>query len=320
MLDRGNIVRAERTYRLLLQFRPGGRPMDVRQHNMWAIGAEILMRAGEKPPRSQDTNGSPADRAGDEEQSHSSRAPIPHSGFFIPARWGSSANINGVKAYFEALIQQYPYDHKFPSSVSAPDFQLAMLGCEIYNVHAECTTGLARAEKGAGTWHGRRLAERPDKAAPGRQSETLKHPDRDDEEQEEDGRQAKVEVRMRALVTMEDITRRMDVLMQALPYRKNDDFLRLRATASLYAADLLMTTPQMTSSERNETERRRQLQQRAAVDTLEKLVHNGGELDGTTQLMLGAWSENEGDLSSPPSLHSSLPIRRIQGMTWSEPT
>ncbi|EQK98816.1 hypothetical protein G6O67_000339 [Ophiocordyceps sinensis] len=221
MLGRGNIVRAERTFWLLLQLRPKNKPMDVRQDGIWAAGAEILMRSGE-------------------EQVYSS---IPRDGFCIPATWGPSASIDRVKAYFEDLIHLYPYDSKFPDSTSAPDFQSAMLRCEIYKVHIEYTSGLARAEKEAGIWRRRHLAETLDEAAP----------KREDEWQGED------HLRMQALHTMEDITRRMDIFIQLHPYRNNNDFLRLRETASLYAADLLKTASQITSSQSNKTKGGRQL-------------------------------------------------------------
>lgn len=305
MLGRGNLVRAERTYRLLFQLRPGGRPLDVRQHNIWALGAEILMRAGEKPAISPESDGNPATEAGGERQGHCRRAPIARDGFIIPARWGSSANIDKVKAYFEALIQRYPYDPKSPSKISALDFQLAMLGCEIYNVHLEYTAGLAKAGKEAGTRHGQHPAEKLDEAASG---ETSNH--RGDVWQKDAGRQAKAEARERALSAMEDIARRMHSLLQALPYRKNNHFLRLRTTASLYTADLLTTTSQMTSSQRSETENRRRLQQRAAVDAIQMLVQNGGELDVTFQSILDDWAEKE-DSPAPSSLQTSLPIRKI---------
>ncbi|POR36658.1 Uncharacterized protein TPAR_03154 [Tolypocladium paradoxum] len=303
-LDQGDVAKAARAYGVILQLRPGSRPIDVRQHSLWAIGAEILMREGEEPPsrrrrRQQQQHGEAAHAASDESSPGC-------TGIRTPARWGSPANINKVKAYFETLIQKHPYDHKFTRSVSALDFQLALLGCEIYNVHAEHMAALARADEDAGGWDGHHLAddvEQPvefisddvhGQGAHEHQARLRAHKDR---------------VRTQALAAMRDITKRMDTLMQQLPYYKNNHFLRLRATASLYAADLLVPASQTTSPQRSDAENRRRLERQAAIDALQRLVENGGGLDRTAQAILDGQVEQGEGPPSPSPLYSSLPIR-----------
>lgn len=300
-LDQGDVAKAARAYGVILQLRPGSRPIDVRQHNLWAIGAEILMREGEEPPSRQRQlqHGEAAHTASDE-------SPPGYTGIRMPARWGSPANINKVKAYFETLIQKHPYDHKFTRSVSALDFQLALLGCEIYNTYAEHTAALARADKDATPWDGQRPTddvEQPvesvgdgvrGQGAHEHQARLNAHKDR---------------LRTRALAAMRDITGRMDTLMQQLPYYKNNHFLRLRATASLYAADLLVPAWQPTLPQRYDAENRRQLERQAAIDALHRLVENGGELDRTAQAILDGQVEKGDEPPSPSPLYSSLPIR-----------
>lgn len=304
LLDRGDIIRAKKTFGLLLQLRPGSEPFDIRQHDLWAIGAEILMRAGERPSRSQNTHDCPAEGPGDEEQEYPRHTPLPDNDFSIPAKWGSSANINNVKAYFETLIQQHPYNHRFPNSISALDFQLAMLSCEIYNAHDEYASGVAKAEVRAATWDGRCSMLKPGETASGSHGAESSLPLGRAEYSEE---QAIAEARMQALKTMEDITKRMTSLMMEPHFNKNNDFLRLYITALLSMTDLSEVTTEMTPIERQGTENSRQQHRRAASGALEKLVHNGGELDGATKAWLVALS-GEGH-KSPTLLHSSIPIR-----------
>ncbi|KND86861.1 hypothetical protein TOPH_08510 [Tolypocladium ophioglossoides CBS 100239] len=300
-LDQGDVAKAARAYGLILQLRPGSRPIDVRQHNLWAMGAEILMREGEETPsRRRRQQHQRQQQQGEAVHTASDESSPGYTGIRMPARWGSPANIKKVKAYFETLIQKHPYDHKFARSVSALDFQLALLGCEIYNVHAEHTAALALASSGH---HLADDVEQPvefisdDAHAPGahdHQARLRAHTDR---------------LRGQALAAMRDITARMDTLMQQLPYYKDNHFLRLRATASLYAADLLVPTSQTTSPQRYDAENRRQLERQAAIDALRRLVENGGELDRTAQAILDGQVERGEEPPSPSPLYSSLPIR-----------
>ncbi|PNY23967.1 Uncharacterized protein TCAP_06087 [Tolypocladium capitatum] len=306
-LDQGDVAKAARAFGLILQLRPGSRPIDVRKHNLWAMGAEILMREGEEPPsqqQQQQQQGEAAPTASDESSPG-------YTGIRMPARWGSPVNINKVKAYFETLIQKHPYDPKFNRSVSALDFQLAMLGCEIYNVYAEHTAALARADEDASARDRHHLAddvEQPVEFISDEAHGLEAH------EHQAKLRAHRDQLRAQALVAMRDITDRMDTLMQQLPYYKNNHFLRLRATASLYAADLVVPASQTTPPQRHEAGNRRQLERQAAIDALHRLAENGGELDRTAQAILDGQVERGEESPSPSPLYSSLPIRGAEGM------
>ncbi|KAM0557941.1 hypothetical protein ACHAPJ_005105 [Fusarium lateritium] len=278
-LDRGEIKKASRAYGLLLHLRPSGLPIDIRHHDLWAIGAEILMREGEKP--------SPEEA---QQQDGIEKGPA--------KRWGRAANMNKVKAYFDTLIQQHPYDYRTPKIVSALDFWIALFSCEIYNTHTEHVLALDR------------LAN---EAEQGPRRESFGHDDSfgSDDTETFEARlvQKRDELRIQALSIMQDITKRMDVLLQDMPYSRNRHYLRLRAMASLYIADLVLPVGSASIFQTQEGQRVRQMEQDRARDSLEKIVTYGGELDEAALRVLNPSDDSEGDASIP--LYSSLPIRGL---------
>ncbi|KAJ6444231.1 NADH-ubiquinone oxidoreductase 29.9 kDa subunit [Purpureocillium lavendulum] len=322
-LDRGDIARAARAYALVLQMRPGSRTMDVRQHDLWALGAEILMREGETPSATP-PDGQAGHRGGilgagvvkpealDDDlpgHRHSSSLPPPagrQANARIPRRWGSPANMPKVKAYFETLIQQHPYDHKFPRSVSALDFQQAMLGCEIYNVHAEHRAALARVEvDGEISEDQQSHSDVPEEDGNG----AYARPERQDPQSRLEARREAIQ--LRALAGMEDITRRMDALMQQLPFRKSNHFLHLRATASLYMADLVVPGGQDAREQCEEAGAQRLRELRTATSALERLMENGGHLDSFARAILEGQHVKTEEHVLPTALYPSLPIRGL---------
>lgn len=270
-LSHGDVEKAARSYGLALQLRPRlQEPLDVRRYNLWALGAEIIMREGEQP--------------GDHVHSqHVER----EEGFSIPRRWGNAANIKKLRAYFDTLIQQYPYDYRFPDKVSAVDFHIALFSCEVYSAHAEHTAACERLDTG---------------------NDTLV-----DEEQEDGGVPARrEEIRRLALAVMTDVTRRMDEVMREAPYNQKPEYLRLRAVVSLYIADLVVPTDEPKASTR-QVERRRESELDTARDALRTIIKNGGKVDTRMQKLLdGDEVDSEDDDGSVAGqLYASLPIREM---------
>ncbi|KAI9167254.1 hypothetical protein HJFPF1_03380 [Paramyrothecium foliicola] len=267
-LDQGDLAKAARTYGLILQLRPKGLPVDIRHHRLWAIGAEILLREGEEPPSSAKST--------------------------TRKRLGSAANMGRVKVYYETLIQQHPYDYKRPNAVSAVDFWMALLNCEVYNVHVEHEIAVSRLDEGETI---PMLDDEPDDASESQ----------DPREREPRVRRSKDRVRLQALRAMRDITTRLDGLLQEQPYAKSGEFLRLRAMCSLYIADLVVPVVETPAMELEQAEALREREQHAAQAALQKMVENGGELDHVTRAMLGL--DTEEDDTELTEQHSSLPIR-----------
>ncbi|KAM0248797.1 hypothetical protein ACHAP5_003287 [Fusarium lateritium] len=277
-LERGEIDKASRTYGLLLQLRPSGLPVDIRHHHLWAIGAEILMREGENSSRE------------DEQQDDDKPA--------CRKRWGSAANMNKVKAYFDTLIQQHPYDYRTPKVVSALDFWIALLSCEIYNTHTEHVLALDRVARDAEDGHRRGSLEHDDSYG-------------SDDTDSIEARlvQRKEGLRVQALSAMQDITKRMDVLLQDYPYSRDQHYLRLRAMASLYIADLVLPIGSVSTFQIHEGQKARSMEQESARTYLESIITYGGELDSAAFDVLKPSDDSEEDTSIP--LYSSLPIRGL---------
>ena len=286
-LSQGDVTKAARAFGLILQLRPTGKSTDIRHHNLWTIGAEILMRQGEQPEAALQ---SPPRPKGEQN--------LPRH---LPRRWGSAANLGKVKAYYEELIQQYPYDYKHPRMVAAPDFWLAILGCETYNAHAEQAIALSALEEASREWDdetdrdGHAFEDEPDFAGAATRSQT----DRMGE--------LKDEIRLQALAIMKDVSRRLAGLIAEPPYSKDVRFLRLQAMAFLYVGDLLIPLSKVSLTRRAEAEGARVREQEAARLALTKIQANGGELDDASSAFLKLEEDFEEGTAAP--LYSSLPIR-----------
>ncbi|VUC33802.1 unnamed protein product [Clonostachys rosea] len=286
-IDQDQISRAARAYGLLLQMQPRGYATDVRYYNLWAIGAEILMREGEKPPQSGD------------EASQRKR------------RWGSAANMDKVRAYFETLIQQHPYDHKRPRTVCALDFWLALLSCEIYNTYTEQLIALEDAdgdvdgieEEGehAQPWDMEvgDPSDLADRVSEPMESSILAREDR--------LARRKDTIRLRALATMKGVAEKMDRLIQDRPYSKNDQFLRLRAMVSLYISDLILPVVPTPYLGMQKAEEERESEQIIARRYLARFRDVGGELDSFSKSILDVEGDNSENIQGP--IFSSLPFR-----------
>jgi len=99
--------------------------------------------------------------------------------------------------------------------------------------------------------------------------------------------------------------------MQQLPVRKSNHFLRMRATASLYLADLLVPVVQMAGEQLHDVAMRRQRELETAVNALDRLLENGGELDDVARAVLEGQHVKAEEYLSPPPLYPSLPIRGL---------
>jgi hypothetical protein len=210
-LDSGHVAKAARAYGLILQLQPNGRPIDIRRHHLWAIGAEILMREGEIAPGDEGNEDRPTDPARRRQ------------------RWGSAANMGKVKAYFETLIQQHPYDHRRPNAISAIDFWLALLRCEIYNVQAEHHIALQSLKE-------------EDYDEPPNFDMDMDDPEAFAAMMEERGAAAREEVREQAFLATREIAYRLSRLMQDQPYSGHAQLRELLVTVSSYMEGLGAST------------------------------------------------------------------------------
>ncbi|KAH9909140.1 hypothetical protein F4778DRAFT_215243 [Xylariomycetidae sp. FL2044] len=237
----GDIARAKRAFGLLVQTKE----VDLRLNNLWAIGSEILMRDGEPPPSS----------SSDQHAGASESEARDHQTASEPARarrWGSAANVEKVKSYFENLIQQHPYDQWRPHLTSAIDFWPALFSIEIYSLDAEFRGALGRlgAEEEEEEENSAMDLLEDSMATTSAAEDDPYHNDDDDYEarrrhRREDERRhlrlaARDEIRYETQVAAQRIAARMDQLMEDAPYSTHRALLRLRGNVSLFVADLYL--------------------------------------------------------------------------------
>lgn len=278
-LENGQIRNAAKTFSVVIQLRRDQRPPDLRYRNIWALGAEIIMRQGEQ-----------------EHQRHAEGTPEENEDceFRIPNRWGSTENIRTLKAYFEQLNQQYPYDHTAPRRTSAFDFNIAMIGCELYDAYSEYLELSSRATRMQDDDGSDGLSKADD-------SFDAPHSQEIDNER----MRKKQAAQSMTLSKVKEIARYLDGLMKDPPYSQSHDYMRLRATIALFLRDLA------TPLHGNPSEEELAIQEQeitVAKDLLQRIDNERGELDDNFKsILLGA--DHTPTISD--QLHSTLPIREL---------
>jgi hypothetical protein len=239
-LAQGNIAKAAKAFGIILQLRPRTQSIDIRLHNLWSIGAEVLMQQKEKL---EETDQHLLKRSASGKSSDGFR--------MAESQWGSSSNMSEMKSYFELLIRQYAYDHKLPHKLSAVDFWLALLSCELSNIYAEHLGGIARLEDEIRLQ--RIGSARQDRTMPISPNASDTGSRRSDFEGGSSGlpyeptehwvKDQKEAICQRTLIGLRDINLRMEKLMDQLPYSKNAHFLQLKEMTTLFSIDLTSSSP-----------------------------------------------------------------------------
>ncbi|KAL7628954.1 hypothetical protein AAE478_000472 [Parahypoxylon ruwenzoriense] len=241
----GDIARAKRAFGLLLHTRD----VDIRAGGLWAVGSEILMRDGEKP-REQQQFQATEDEDEDEDRPSGSRSAGGRGP--APRRWGSAANVERVRTYFENLIQQHPHDAHRPHLTSALDFWPALFGVEIYNLDAELRRALWRLRREQAR---QREQEQEDEegdlemddyeTAYAYDEESRRRRYQQEQEQQQQSRRLEVaaardEVRRETWGAAGMVAARMDQVMENAPFATHRELLRLRGNLALFIADLYL--------------------------------------------------------------------------------
>ncbi|KAM0510749.1 hypothetical protein ACHAPE_010598 [Trichoderma viride] len=226
-LAQGDVAKAAKAFGIILQLRPRTQSIDIRIHNLWSIGAEILMRQREKL--------------------ENLNQHLPQGSHAFPmaeSRWSFSSSMSEIKSYFEILIRQYAYDHKMPRKLSALDFWLALLSCELGNIYTEHLGGIARLEKETRLQHtdpahpDPLMSASPSTSDHGQPEFTSGDYEPQYELKEHWAKKQKEAICHRTLAGLQDINLRIEKLMDQLPYSRNAHFLQLKEMTSLLAADI----------------------------------------------------------------------------------
>ncbi|PSR81973.1 hypothetical protein BD289DRAFT_350847, partial [Coniella lustricola] len=229
-LEEGDIPRAKRAFGLLRRSTvAGSKEVDLRRNGLWSLGAEVLMRDGERKWR---TIGGGA------------------------KRWGSSANMPKLRIYLEGLIRSYPYNRLHPDAISDLDFYPVLFGCDFYNIWIEHKLALEKLVQDAETWSSSSQDDH------GADDDRLLLHDVDDHfntnSDDDDDRSTerlpltpqdrrflreKEALRQRAEGAMRAVETSMDTLLERMPYSRSVEMLRLRGMVALFLADLRVVPP-----------------------------------------------------------------------------
>ncbi|KAL7785953.1 hypothetical protein V8C37DRAFT_300774 [Trichoderma ceciliae] len=246
-LAQGEITKAAKAFGIILQLKPRTQSIDIRLHNLWSIGAEILIRQRGKL-RDIDQPLS----AHEDKFAGGSSDGIQVAG----SRWAVSSNMSEIKSYFEILIRQYAYDYKLPHKVSAVDFWLALLSCELNNIYADHLGSIAllqdemRLQRTDSPQQDIMMPLSPNTSDfASRRSGFVG----DDSGLQHEFKQHRVTkgkgaICQRTLTGLQDVNLKMEKLMDQLPYSKNRHFLQLREMTSLLSIDLGSPTPDISGS------------------------------------------------------------------------
>ncbi|KAI2618802.1 hypothetical protein GGR54DRAFT_143247 [Hypoxylon sp. NC1633] len=248
-LGEGDVARARRAFGLLVRTKD----VDIRQAGLWAVGSEILMRDGEMEgqwrrrkggrndwprqyQREVDVGGGEEEEENDDEYEEREKSPEEKGAWRDDSyrdvdggplrRWGSAANMEKVRSYFEHLIQQHPHDARRPHLTSALDFWPALFGLEVYNLDAEFRQAMHRL----------RVAEEEEQELE-REERGLEH-DEEEEGPKHRAWAARDDVRLQTRVAAELVARHMDRVMENAPFAAHVGMLRLRGNLALFVADL----------------------------------------------------------------------------------
>ncbi|KAL1838346.1 hypothetical protein VTJ49DRAFT_2777 [Mycothermus thermophilus] len=383
-LAEGDIPTARRAFGLLARARVYGRRVDLRWGRIWEMGAEVLMREGEglrqrkggrgvlggeegingeglvKKEDSEGEDGVGGEQEVMEEEEEEEEE-------------AAEARLGRLKAYYEYLIQQYPYtkQHAARSGPSAVDFHVALFSTEMEAAHDAHRRGLEKLERGddeldddivedeneedVNAWdrqenynddamdmdapepedyyHDLRLGSSSDEDADARRSKKrhdrhrnalssfhghdqphLPPPPPTLSRRERRRLQREDELRRTALQRMASVAERMDTAMEAVPFSRDAEMLRLRAMVALYIADLSIP-PSTGVYEVRSGRRERAKERRKARDLLRRIKDGGGKLQEHDVELLRSLEaddeeedEQEGENEEHGSQTAALPL------------
>ncbi|KAL2021931.1 hypothetical protein VTK56DRAFT_6350 [Thermocarpiscus australiensis] len=297
-LAEGDVATAKRAFGLLARARVYGRRVDLRYEGYWEMGAEVLVREGRRGGagrrREGEGEGEDEDGIGEGEGEEEEEEEEEH-------------RLARLKTYYEYLIQQYPFSKQHPNSTnSVLDFQVALFSAEMEAAYAAHRQGLERLQRGKG-------AEGVVDEMDVDESELPLEDHHGDNGWDDEGREAedhlrgvsRREIRLReqenslrlaALQRMVDVARRMDTVMETVPFSRDHELLRLRAMVALYIGDLQVPPAPRSELEDRESKRERARQRGKAKNFLRRIKEGGGELkDHDERLLASLVSDEEGE-------------------------
>ena len=248
-LLQGDIPRASRAWAILVRMQVGGKSIDIRGSGYWAVGAELLIRSGEKTPARRPPRKSEADSSDEEEDDDDDQQSELEPQQNGQRRYGTAAGLEKAKEYYEQLILEHPFNRQYHDKVSALDIWPAMVGCELYGIQQEQKESLQKVafeeedqyqDEDAADSH----SDSEPEVAAGEEDDFYSI----EERRKARRRQMKAEkrwhkrdeIRRTALTAYERLAARLDDLLTTMPYSDRPEILRLRGMLALCIGDLMV--------------------------------------------------------------------------------
>ena len=211
-LSEGDYIRAGRAWAMLLRAEQNGHSMDLRTHDRWGIGAEILMQ-----------------RELQLAQKTLAHSVVEHSSS-PPKLRVKAESMERAKEYYERIVLQYPYRKALPNASGPLNFAIAMFSLWIHTVKERSSIALmafGRAMKDI---------EETDAGA----NDVVQSSFASD--MEPDRYRKREQVRKETLHSAYEIATGLDGLLASPPYFDNAKFWKLCAEVFLWIADLSVAT------------------------------------------------------------------------------
>jgi hypothetical protein len=213
-LLQGDYLRAGRAFGLLMRTESEGRLIDIRTQSLWGIGAEVLLHSKDQVIKGDGSGNLGMDSDGET----------------ISLR-SNPFNLEGVelaKRYYERLIVQYPYN-SHSVSISALQFYPILLGLWIASIDSKYRADITLLESIDESRDSYDTRSGRSESLPGRYEEL------------ENSRRI-------ALQGAREVEKRLDAIMQDLPYSDDEGLWRLRGHVYIWIGDLVTLSKPSDSS------------------------------------------------------------------------
>lgn len=244
---KGDWQRAFRTWALLIRTEVDGRGIDVRRHDRWGIGAELLIRQssvdGELPPPGSSDSGN----------TDASSAPRREASF-------SEEGFKQAREYYERLILQYPHTARTQHrSLNDTAFYPALFNIWIFEVQDRSKRAQRKLKSGSRT--GQDVDEEGSSLMDA-DTTTLR------------------EIRETELQQALPISRRLNELTLGPPYDTIPDLVQMEGMVALWIADLcnMLEDDQDNEPDLTNTDQRVREQRQRAQRAFDRLAQMGIEL------------------------------------------
>ena len=205
-------IRAGRAWAMLLRAEQHGQSIDLRTHDRWGLGAEILIRRESQM----------AQKAQDHRFGETSK-----SALNLKVK---SESMEKAREYYERVVLQYPYRKAFPNTTEALNFTIALFSLWIYTVNEWSSTAFITA-----SCSNEDIDETDAGANDNSQSSSASN--------NEPGRyQTREQVEREALKGAYEIAGRLNGLLVSPPYSDNAKLWNLCGEISLWIADFSIGT------------------------------------------------------------------------------